>query len=353
MFEIQIPDADITTGSVQVSWCVSPDAAEVIAKSYGKNPYVILVMAPVGDAYNLYKEVRVVAPLRDLIAYLPFKYSGKHKIYAFIEHTGALVNMKFLSKVGYRYEFSVLKYDGSELSHNEQFSTSLEVDIPNTAFAKEPSDLEKAWVNMLFQHDRVADQCHFRRRRIFAYTIQPIIMLGNMLIRLMFAVMALLIGAKKFTIQPLLQPLEMGIVHSFQSLEGGSIFIRNTKEDPIHDPTGFKKFLKDYCFFPFMPIIAITLAIIAVFVPFLFLVIPLAGLLLLMVKAIVSLVFMMKGRSNLSLDKGEPLTDADFELLTCKSGRQPFDFDRLPSRKKTIKLRYQNLKAKVCRPFAG
>lgn len=40
-------------------------------------------------------------------------------------------------------------------------------------FAKEPSAWEKWWVNLWFGGEAAHDQCHFRRRRLVAYTLQP------------------------------------------------------------------------------------------------------------------------------------------------------------------------------------
>jgi hypothetical protein len=44
----------------------------------------------------------------------------------------------------------------------------VDVDIPKECFAREPSDLEKRWVNWLYM-SKTVDQCEFRKRRLFAY----------------------------------------------------------------------------------------------------------------------------------------------------------------------------------------
>jgi hypothetical protein len=46
------------------------------------------------------------------------------------------------------------------------------------------------------------------------------------------------------------------------------------------------------------------------------------------------------------------LNQKEIDLLTCDASKKPLDFKSLPSRKKTIRLYYQDLKSKVCKPFS-
>src|ERR1041385_1830170 len=83
MFELQISDPDITSGSIPVSWCLDANTMTVIKEKYGNNPTVVLVLTPTQN-YHLKKETRQIVPLRDLMAFLDFKVSGPNKIWAFI-----------------------------------------------------------------------------------------------------------------------------------------------------------------------------------------------------------------------------------------------------------------------------
>jgi hypothetical protein len=46
------------------------------------------------------------------------------------------------------------------------------------------------------------------------------------------------------------------------------------------------------------------------------------------------------------------IVDADVEALVC-GGAARFSVGALPPQRRTVRLRYQQLKAAVCRPFAG
>lgn len=43
----------------------------------------------------------------------------------------------------------------------------------------------------------------------------------------------------------------------------------------------------------------------------------------------------------------------ELEMLTCNPDRKAYTFSNLPNKKKTLGLRFSNLKSKVCRPFSA
>jgi len=46
------------------------------------------------------------------------------------------------------------------------------------------------------------------------------------------------------------------------------------------------------------------------------------------------------------------LQQEDMEIITCNTDKKPLTYKNLPSKRKTVGLRFQNLKTKVCRPFS-
>ena len=185
MFELHVTDKNVSTGSIAVGWCVSKETLDKLHAHGNKTPHVVLVIAPHEDEYQTSREIRKIVPLKDLVAYLEFNRSGKMNIWGFIATEPAVKHLKdrWLHKSSYGYLADILTPSGREYS--DIWSSSMlekaepvAVEIPQQAFAKEPPAWEKNWVNHFFGR-KPEDQCQFRRRRLFAYTIQPLLMLGD------------------------------------------------------------------------------------------------------------------------------------------------------------------------------
>lgn len=388
MFEIKIVDTDVTGGSIPVSWCLDPDLAQVMFDQYGLNPQVVIVVAPV-DGYHINKETRKVVPLRDLMTYMEFKAGGENKIWAFIISSDSNKN-KYLSRErgrydtdilsdgtewGYSFHKTTLDTDGNEITTTApRYGSVVDVNVPEQVFAKEPPEWEKVWVNHLF-FTKCFDQCDFRRRRIFAYTVQPVIMLFQIVIRLFVTVIGLLIGSRDFSFKPLFHPLRYGMDDQFKIMFGGTIFVRQLDgyfpepSQPFIDVLIF--FAKKLCLLPFMPLILGILVLIAWLNPFLFAYVGLLIIATIFALVIVSLlarcVSLNSNRMARSLDSlvnflralfkekevTEQLNQEELAFLFCTPERKELTFKTLPSKKKTIRLHYMNLKNKVCKPFSA
>src|SRR5271167_3151199 len=99
MFELQIPDTNVSSSSLAVSWCTDLETIKAMLDKDVKNPQVVIITAPAGEAYSLHKEMRHVVPLKDLVAYLGFKVVGENKIWAFITTLDAKAAQdRYLSK---------------------------------------------------------------------------------------------------------------------------------------------------------------------------------------------------------------------------------------------------------------
>ena len=83
--------------------------------------------------------------------------------------------------------------------NNQLGMNSVQVEVDHKLFAKEPNRFEKWWVNFWFFSNPV-DQCAFRRRRILAYSLQPIVVIPYFLIKTLwriFVALLMLIWVKK------------------------------------------------------------------------------------------------------------------------------------------------------------
>jgi len=379
MFELQITDTDITGGSIPVSWCLNKETLDKIIAEYGPDPSVVLIVAPT-QHYHLSKEKRKIVPLRDLMAYLDFKTAGPNRIWAFITKLSTKDARKafldywgFISPDGDEWgsHFRKDDQDFDDTDYQPAYGTYVDIDIPKSAFAPEPAPWEKNWVNLFFSKKPI-DQCNFRRRRILAYTLQPIIMFLYIVMRAFITLVALLFGARNFSLQPLFHPLSTDMEDQISVFGGGTIFIRKNPPIPKFDATksnlqNFLIFLwvllRKAIFLPFMPPILFLIVFTAIVSSKLIFILTLICVVLVSLFIIVILIafFADGGLSKLqdwidnkfgNKDTGM-LSEEEIRLLVCSPDRQPVTMDNLPANKKSIKLRFADLKSKVCRPFSA
>ena len=378
MFQLQVADADVTNGTIAVSWCLDHELLKDLADQKITDPQVVICVAPV-DNYHLNKEYRKVVPLKDLMTYIEFRTSGKVKIWGLISQLSPRkARAKYLEKSDGEFITNILGYDGDKYSsgllNNEDYeaqdskeykwlSQPLSVVVPKAVFAKEPPSWEKKWVNHYFR-DKVVDQCEFRRRRLFAYVLQPWILLGNLFLRLLITLFAGLALAKGFTLKYLYHPLMYSLKDTFDIFEDGSLAIRHLPEDD----KGIDKFPKPGYFVrsfwtvPLMPLIWLPMLLMFIYGKFgqLFVL----SFSLIVVSLIILLVAVLANHAKAfkaffarvwnSLTVSDELWYLDQKeagLITC-SDKGPLTYDGLPAHRKTVRLRVQNLKSKVCKPFS-
>lgn len=365
MLELKIANNKVSDGNVSVTWCVDLEMLNALHKQEIRNPQLVLVVAPEGDAYHRSKEYRKVVPLKDLMTYLEFRVPGPNKIWAFVSKRSPKEAKTYLHKT-YRSSFDewILTQDGDSFARDDmEFDAEpLSIDVPKECFAPEPSEKEKEWVNRFFL-TKAVDQCNFRRRRMLAYTVQPVAFLVEMLARTLVFLAALLTGQKGLTLKYLHSPLQNGFLDLTASDEmfgGGTVFINRKRDDwrqyillPLMPPLLLAETALLYLFgviiyrlihlgsMKWFSIIVIgLLGIAATIAVFYFLYYG-------VIKYIEKLALLESKRPAWYLEKDE------IDLITCGPGKKPLSFTDLPSKKKTIKLRFEDLKAKVCRPFSA
>jgi hypothetical protein len=380
MFELKVANTEVMDGgTLTISWCVDKETIKYLSQKRITDPQVVIVVAPQGKAYHSSKEFRTVVPLKDLLAYVNFRSAGANKIFGFISTMDKNpAKDSYLGRRDGEYKTDIVTSDGSEWAYGFSKTTQnddgydfvnaepLSINCPAGCFAAEPAAWEKTWVNHLF-HNKSVDQCDFRRRRLFAYTLQPIIKMGDMLVRLLMFMVGLVTGARNLTIAPLFHPLSRSLHDQVCIFEDGTIFIRRVKEDDISDwePKTFGDVIS-YCVrklwsLPFMPLICIPLAAlvltghakILMSIGLIF-----GGLIFILILGVFGATggfeFVWKFLTK-PLTKEEEVwyQNADeIDLLTCENQNGPMTFKKLPARKRTIYLRFKDLKSKVCKPYS-
>ena len=180
--------AHIESASMPARWCANKPMLDDLLKSGNPNPDVIVSVIP-NNRRDL--EQRFLSKLGDLMIYIFFARAGKNLVSVFT--LPETVNPKeYMGKSAYGgYEvdlvdtFSAIGDSKEEIIygyHTEKaiekkmvYVTHLIADVPEELFGNAP-EWEKRWVNMMFE-TKPKDQCIYRKRRIFAYSIQPFLVL--------------------------------------------------------------------------------------------------------------------------------------------------------------------------------
>lgn len=375
MIELFVSDNDATNGTIAVTWCVSHETLDLLAKEKVVDPQIIIVVSPDGDNYERRREYRKVVPLKDLMTYIEFRVPGKNNIRAVVSYkTKKEAKNKYLSRDEGKFTSDVLEYDGSDyaswLKGDDQvhmLSPVIAVNVPQDCFAPEPAAWEKAWVNHFFRNKPI-DQCNFRRRRMFAYTIQPLIFLALALVKVFFLLVATLIGARNWSLKYLLHPLTYDIESSTAVMKGGSIFIRRLPEDDEHgDPANIPWYvLRKLCLLPLMPLILIPLVLLCLFakpavytgilmgIGFCVVILFVVLLCVQHVAIFATIVNWIAGVIDKFADHDLwYMRQEEMDIIVCDGRAKSVSVSALPAKKRTFALRFSQLKSKVCRPFSA
>ena len=374
-------DSEIQGTSVPIRWCLGRDELSKLAGT-GKKAYVLLLVVT-GD-YNsegYLKETRYLAPIEQMMEYLNFYTPGKHTIFSTVvwkqEQEDENLQRYFLRKYkehdGYKhslydYHDGVLYKDSFDI---RKFGVhKFEVSVPREVFAKEPPAWEKKWVN-LFWGGKSADQCHYRKKRVFAYSFQliffPPILASIELASLVIISTLLLFGIKGIGFRKILYPFS----EPFSSIwdeTNGSIFGKFRLLPSIFLGSCVTSWVFCRMFgFQFVGLQSIWEAIIiggiatgAAVAASGLVVLSYCGVARAIDKirnALISeerrerKILLAKSLEEERIKKIQERLQAEYALLAC-DGSLSADIKNLPQSKKTIHLRYQDLKSRICKSFA-
>lgn len=367
MFKLFVTSTNVDSGTIPISWCVSKKTLDKLALFCIKEPQVVLCVSPKPEGCRHFssREYRKVVSLKDLMTYVEFRYPGENRIHGFISFKSKSgTRDQFLCKSRRSYHTHILNDAGDEWTtwHNLIEGSSrdvVSVDVPTGCFAPEPPAWEQAWVDYHFP-DKCIDQCEYRRRRIFAYTLRPILMIFNLLFRMLILIGGLLVGARGAVRNwtQVFRPL----TYDYRELaagifSGGTVFIRETKTEEPKKPLPFIWWgLKQCRLLPFMPLLLIPLlAALGTcgVVSTAFYIGTAIGTILGLI-AIIAVTIIVRDRLEDIADRKFWYTDDEEMMnLVCDGTVKPMKVSRLPRKHRTIRLRLSELKAKVCKPFPG
>jgi len=223
-----IADNSLSGGNptIPVRWCLETSDVEKLKEAGAKDIHVLLAVA-----YENGREDRQFVPLEQTLTYLTFRWPGKHRVFARLfwprEHDVSLAGLRklFLKKeTKNEYDINVLGFEKTQVRTDFcNFSLILskqlegvagadfDVVVPAEYFAKKPPAWLRWWANLWCEYPPV-DECHFRRRCILAFTIQPPLILLWLVARtpvgLLYVVWLLLWGLRGIRLSPLFHPFD-------------------------------------------------------------------------------------------------------------------------------------------------
>jgi len=188
---------EIDHPQVDMSWCLNKDTLEKVVRDQLSGwKYHILIVSKHQTDRGTFEHRQLIRDVRLGFSYFTFYKPGHHDVSAY------LFKFRSSDRAGWKEAGNLMKKDGRPGSYqssvhvdtNDRYDASdwerakgwfpgynlalvemygMEVEIPESIFANEPAQWMKDWV-YLWSRYGPEDQCDFRRRAIFAFTLQPV-----------------------------------------------------------------------------------------------------------------------------------------------------------------------------------
>jgi hypothetical protein len=376
--KLLVTNPEQTDSVTGVRWCLEKSLRDQLRDV--PDLFVLLVtLDPSGNEME-----RQVLPLEQIMTYVQFQRAGNNTLFAAIVHPSIYSNAKRVSKILLK-EFRPGFYEHRTIERHERTFRpdwineeidgvvcvawcELNVIVPKELFAKEPPAWLSAWVNK-FAGSKPRDRCVFRKRMLFAFTLQPILMAVWAImcppLRLFWWVLGVFFGMRDLRFSPVFHPFRKYFddIWSGHPFSSDSVF--------MCDKDGNDRSLWFILVYPpFLTVLGLGLTVIAetlgaatLLVAFLLLPTSLGVIVVAVIMIswlsqlsgkveVVSLKRRVQAARLLHQEKLK-FQQKSMELLGCESEPRTIDLHGIPRQHRTVWLRFQSLKAKVCRPFAG
>jgi hypothetical protein len=186
MFQLLTKSQEAGSATIPITWCVDEKLLERLTKEKIKNPHVLLVVKNITSGH----ESRHLVALEKGAEYIQFYGPGKNLVFAMLVWDSEKarkenLEARFLNTDRGRFQTSVLNkrekgYElNSTLDDTMVFNTiddcaELTVNVFKELFATPRNDWHYKWVNFWFEK-APRDECDFRKRILFSYSLKPVL----------------------------------------------------------------------------------------------------------------------------------------------------------------------------------
>ncbi len=320
--------------SVRLTWCLSREALDAVKRRGGKEPHMLLVTVE-KDGDGQFREVgRRAAPLSDGSAYPEFLRPGRFAVLPVVVEKRELEDLMRRRKG--RYVEAIVDSDGrADTGH--LFGQQLNVEVPSEMFGKKPSGWVTRWAN--FGHpEPPRDQCAFRRRLLLAFTVKGpavgvveafLLLISEAFHLVTTAFLVLGLGFTKPDWGVFLHPMEAPVWHESDSVADDCFFLQAPARALLS---------------PF--VLAVGMVMSLLFVSGLWSALVVALCFVGLVGAVALAVSYAAGAWEWWQCRDPKRREPEgLEAVVCTGER--------PNRKeRSVRLRYADLKARVCKPYA-
>lgn len=174
MLKIMVEKPEVQDVIVPLRWCVDRETLDELRDRGVQDPYLLLVIVQ-----RYHRPEHKLVPFNQMVEYVELQGPGENRIFATIvwnEKGRGDLWKRYLQRNDGRYNTDLVDSMSSGMDFHQPVDSigkaELILEVPRELFAKEPRALEKRWVNFWFEN-KPKDQCQYRRRRALAYTIQP------------------------------------------------------------------------------------------------------------------------------------------------------------------------------------
>jgi hypothetical protein len=397
-YKVNIVQPDKASPGLEMTWCLSPEFLQRLGEELIFNPFLLILVKR--DGFDIEQKL---VPLKQGGTRLEFYESGEFTIYttivrADVEHdrAGQFSAFEYIEPI-IKSGSSFLGYGRPDIKKIGKSGYNLgcvafpvvsdfdeyKVNIDQEFFAPAPPAWLSWWVNLWFE-SKQKNECHFRRRMITAFTIQPPMILLWILLRavcgVVFALTLALIGWRWISLVPILRPFALDLKninanwasHSIGMAEGYWTIGRKSGEQFKKFPVLLRILL--------MPILWVSVGLISYFLVYRF---HEVGIVIAMTICFVVLAVILTGVAafivrmvkdwleNTAYERYQLQNAREAEQILLKKQRSQDKIKRkfvelvcgvggpsdgyltsLPPRHQTILVRFLALKGRVCRPYA-
>ncbi len=362
-FTLNLTEITVASGSIPVTWCMSPEWLE----SHNVDEYWVLLSTCQPQRGGDKAEWRGYCKLSEMMAYVTFFRPGINRIYATITLDKSKIQSWMRREDGH-WANQVISFPSpwtNDINHwmynlydSNSGSDNIQIDLPKDCFAKEPWEIEKVWVNWLWKNKAI-DQCEFRRRRMFAYSVQPLLFLVVVLFRITVAIACLSVGCKGIGWGPVFKPLYYSTSDIVGDIDGSYFVVKKLKEPYSFMFIPMVPFALLGALFPRHNILLTLVSALfsALFIPMLCAVgfvlsFAFSSLIERIVNSFDTFDRFHQSRNEAKVRALTEWNNQQRELMVCSNTKVIRKISDLPKSKRTIKLRFHGLKSMVCRPFA-